>query len=542
MAPAPLDQAPWLIALQRSLAEALPRLHQCPVDPLVNELIEALTAALAEGSLAIAIPSAEHRQALLASPLGQPPDGPLVLEGDQLLWRRWQQQREQVLETLIGLAQSRLAQSRSAPFELSAMGQGQLDGDQQRAVQAVLEHQLVVLEGGPGTGKTSTVAAMLEGVLAGQPSCRIHLAAPTGKAAARLRAALGSTAFPCSTLHKLLESRGDRFGRNRRHPLALDLVVVDEVSMVDLGLMEALLDAMPAEGRLVLVGDSAQLPPVGAGAVLLELNEPTRRQRLGSAAIRLRTTYRNNGAIAAVAATLAEAWTPQVGEQALLPEATTAQLAQLTSCDNLRWLPVPSGQLPLALMERLKDHQHQLQQRYQSSDPGDGREAQSLLTALDQLLVLTPLRRGRWGVDAIHRELLGEAMASGPEQWPLGTPVLCQRNLAELGLANGDVGLVVALQGQRRLLFAAPGSPDPLLIHPAQLADAQPALALTVHKAQGSEADEVWVLMPEMARPSQRLLYTALTRAKQRAVLITPEGGLFSRPTNDSVGPDGSSP
>ena len=550
MVTSPAEQARWLSALQGALQEALPRLHQCPADPLVGELVEALTAALAEGCLAIPIPSEQHRQALLASPLGHPSEGPLVLEGDQLLWRRWQQQRNQVLDTLIAMAQTPLPRSEGSTTGPHAANPTptktvQRDRDQQRAVEAVLEHQLVLLEGGPGTGKTSTVAAMIAAVQAEEPACRIHLTAPTGKATARLRAALGATNLPCSTLHRLLESRGDRFGRNRRHPLAVDLVVVDEVSMVDLGLMQALLEALPSGGRLVLVGDSAQLPPVGAGAVLLELGEPDRRQQLGPAAIRLQTVYRNNGAIAAVAATLnpfGKGPTNQATQAspadpgALLPDDTAALLAQLSPSDNLRWLVAPRTGLPTPLLERLKEHQHQLQQQSQAADLGDAEQAQTLLGALDQLLVLSPLRRGRWGVDAIHQALLGEACLRGPEQWPLGTPVLCQRNLSDLGLANGDVGLVVAVNGQRRLLFGIPGNPDPLLIHPAQLADGLPALALTVHKAQGSEASEVWVLMPETGRPSQRLLYTALTRAQHRAVVITPEGGLPSNAAGERVG------
>jgi exodeoxyribonuclease V alpha subunit len=166
----------------------------------------------------------------------------------------------------------------------------------------------------------------------------------------------------------------------------------------------------------------------------------------------------------------------------------------------------------------LKERQLQLQELCQSTTTA----AAHLLAELETLLVLTPLRRGRWGLEAIHQELLGAAAQSGPQHWPIGTPVLCQRNLNDLGLANGDVGLVVERAGTKRLLFGVAGSPAHLLIHPAQLPDAQPAFALTVHKAQGSEADEVWILMGESGRPSQRLLYTALTRAKQRAILITP--------------------
>jgi exodeoxyribonuclease V alpha subunit len=519
-----LEHPPWLQALAAALGEALPRLHGACPDPLVGELLEGLTVALAEGQLEIAVPSDRHLQALAASPLCAEPHGPLALEGDRLLWRRWQRQREGVLQALISRAQRPLqvqgvaaTTSTTAPTT-SADG---LDADQQRAVAAVLRHGLVLLEGGPGTGKTSTVARMLAAVRAQQPGSRIHLAAPTGKAAARLRAALAHAELqlPCSTLHRLLESRGERFDRNRHHPLTLDLLVVDEVSMVDLPLMEALLDALPQDCRLVLVGDAAQLPPVGPGAVLLDLQAPERRRALGAAAITLRTTYRNHGAIAAVAAALRD------GDQPLEP-LLAGLLEPLDPDSNLVWIQAGARTLPTALLERLRRHQQQLEQLCRQGDPEDPVTAAALLAGLDACLVLTPLRRGRWGVEAIHQVLLGDAAGRAPQNWPVGTPVLCRQNLAELGLANGDVGLVVErpgrTSGERWLLFGTPGNSKPLWIHPAQLPDAEPALALTVHKAQGSEADEVWVLMPDTGRPQRRLLYTALTRARRQARLITP--------------------
>jgi exodeoxyribonuclease V alpha subunit len=502
------EQPRWLQQLAAALQEALPRLHGAAADPLVAELIEALTVALAEGRLEVTVPSAAHRAALLTSPLAAEPCGPLVLEGERLQWRRWQQQRLAVRHALLQRARQPLALPVD-PALLARHGEG-LDAQQQQAVAAVLSNALVLLEGGPGTGKTSTVSRMLAAAVAQQPGCRIQLAAPTGKAAARLRAAQGAAGHPCCTLHRLLESRGERFGRNRSHPLDLDLLVVDEVSMVDVPLMQALLDALPASCRLVLVGDAAQLPPVGPGSVLLDLQDPASRQALGPGAVQLQRTYRNNGALAVVAAALRQ------GDAALEP-----LLAALPPDANLQWLRQPPQQLPPALLQRLGAHQQQLQQLAGVTDLESTEATATLLAALERCLVLSPQRRGRWGVEAIHRALLGELLAAPAQAWPVGTPVLCQHNLVELGLANGDVGLVVEQQGERRLLFANPAGP-PLRLHPAQLPAPQPALALTVHKAQGSEADEVWVLMDPRARDHSRLLYTALTRARQRAWLVTP--------------------
>ncbi|MFZ0408462.1 MAG: AAA family ATPase [Cyanobium sp.] len=528
----------WAPSLAAALAEALPRLHGVAPDPLIGELIAALGTALASGELEVDLagPAPEaissegwpqaHRRQLATSPLAAEPEGPLVLlDGHRLMWRRWQQQRQRVLVNLVARARRRPDAPQpetTAAAELLAP----LDGRQREAVQAVSRHGLVLLAGGPGTGKTSTVAAMIAAAQAAAAELRIHLAAPTGKAAARLRSATGGQ-LPCTTLHRLLESRGGSFGRHRRRPLELDLLVVDEVSMVDLALMEALLDALPSSCRLVLVGDPAQLPPIAPGAVLLDLQRPPWRQELAQAAITLTTTYRNSGAIAAVATALRSGLEagcevdPGDGSGSLAR--IQGQLAALGPEDNLRWIQARPPLLPPELITPLRLHHQRLRDLAEGCGPDDGAIQADLLALRDQLLVLTPVRQGAWGLDAIHRTLLGDLIRRPPLDWPAGTPVLCTRNRPELGLANGDVGILIGSSAnlhQRRIVFGSPGL-EIAPLHPAQMAGAaEAALALTVHKAQGSEARQVIVLLPP-GRGDQRLLYTALTRAREQAVLIT---------------------
>ena len=616
--------------IAQALVEALPRLcgGDSPVSSATTttlaELIGALAAALEQGELELALdgPAPEgidphgwperHRQALATSPLAvqaseleRLPEAPLVWSECRLRWRRWHLQLEACLGQLTARALALLtpALDKTAVDQAvaSAAAQG-LDSQQQQAVAALLRHDLVLLGGGPGTGKTSTVVQMLGARLALRPQLRLHLAAPTGKAAARLRTTLqeGSQRLagplaeqlgqaPCTTLHRLLESSGERFGRNRRHPLALDLLVVDEVSMVDLPLMAALLEALPESCQLLLVGDPAQLPPVGPGAVLQELSQPSRLAALGEAAIELKTTYRNNGAIAAFAALLrpqeqaheAGATTPPspgsaspgtetgIGQS----EALVGQLGSLGPEDNLIWQRHPAGRLPDSVLERLRRHQQRLQALAEAIDwetgtAGSGGEGDplantpsqaapspsparfdppsateplhepgpkaiaALLAELEACVLLSPLRQGAWGVEAVQRQLLGEAADKAIQHWPLGTPVLCQRNLAEEGLANGDIGVLVERAGERLVLFAGPfpgqagappdtSSPGARLFHPARLGNAEPALALTIHKSQGSQYQEVVLLVPQTRHWDPRLLYTGLTRARQRAWLIT---------------------
>jgi len=377
--------------------------------------------------------------------------------------------------------------------------------------------------------------------------------------------------------------------------------------MVDGKLLEVILQcAHPYATRLVFVGDPAQLPPVGPGAVLQELGQPGRLAALGEAAIELKTTYRNNGAIAAIAALLRPGLgnallRPGLGNALLRPglgsaplrngpgdglpgptdqepgdsasapispppasenaigqtETLLAQLTSLGPADNLTWQRHPAGRLPAPALERLRQHQQRLQQLAEAIDWGSGDAGldptpprsdsktaanpipgatpgaiAALLAELEACILLSPVRQGAWGVEAVHRQLLGEAAAKAIQHWPLGTPVLCQRNLAEEGLANGDIGVLVERASERLVLFPGPfpgqagaalgaSSPGARLFHPARLGSAEPALALTIHKSQGSQYQEVVLLVPETRHWDPRLLYTGLTRARHRAWLIT---------------------
>lgn len=561
------SQSP-ITPLGPALAEALPRLYGIRTDPLLTELIGALSAALVRGELHLpfegpapeGIVSVEqwpegHRQALVRCGWIQVPEQPglpddespppLMLGDRGVGWRRWLL----LLEATMAELERRATASVQPPLSRAclqtaaqrAQQRGRLDPRQQAAVVALLSQGLVLLGGGPGTGKTSTIVQMLAAVLEERPGLRLHLAAPTGKAAARLRQAIAAgagtlppalaaqlSASPCTTLHRLLESRGEGYGRNREHPLALDLLVVDEVSMLDLPLMAALLEAMPAQAQLVLVGDPDQLAPVGPGAVLQELQAPARRQAMGDSAIELITTYRNDGALALAAGRLRCGDVPGFLQD----------LNRLSSSDNLSWWRCAAGRLPDGVLERLRAHQVQLARLAASWSEDSEVVTRELLEELERCVALAPTRRGRWGVEALNQRLLGADWSRGPAGWPAGTPVLCQRNLPELGLANGDVGVVVVREGQRQLLFwgsQEPGvagkegtsslAPEIRLVHPSRMAGADAAFAITIHKSQGSQYQQVLVLVPEgEGRWDRRLLYTALTRARRQAVLITPEG------------------
>ncbi len=411
------------------------------------------------------------------------------------------------------------------------------------AAAAVLRGRFAVLSGGPGTGKTTAVAQIIALLLERDPGARIALAAPTGKAAARLSAAVAGPSSltdtlrarppaPACTLHRLLDysPREDRFRRNAEHPLAADAVILDEASMVDLLLMDALFDAVSPHARILLVGDSGQLASVETGYVLGDLcaaaQPPGKSPAFAAAWSRLSgDTLPAGRAVSSLRDACVElAWNWRFSEQQRIgafAEAVRAGRAEAACAtleaageDLIHLSPARCPRAAQAVEELLPE----LRRVVEASD------ADEALQSLSDIRILCAVRRGPWGVEAFNaaaEEALRRCGHPARGLFYPGRPVLITASDYALSLFNGDLGVLWPKDGALCAWFRRP---DGTLrsIAPPRLPPHETAWAMTVHKAQGSEFGSVLLVLPDRDSPllTRELLYTGITRARRAVRLL----------------------
>ena len=484
---------------------------------------------------------------------------PLVLAG-----RRAYLERYWIHERHVGDALLAMAADGAAPADDDAVGAA-LDrffgpeGDeadlQRRGAEVAVRRRLTVLAGGPGTGKTHTVARLLATLhqLAadeGHP-VEVALAAPTGKAAARMTEAVHLAvadagwdealarpllAVEATTLHRLLGSdRRGRFRHDAAHPLPHDVVVVDETSMVDLPLMARLVAALRPEARLVLVGDPYQLASVEAGAVLGDVVGPAARTGtpaagpLDGSIVVLRRVHRfaADSAIAALADAVRVGDADRAVEVLRDPDAAEVAWVDPADVGALR----EARDLVVAAAARVAT----------AALAGD---AEGALTRATEVKVLCGTRFGPLGTfawrDHLERRLPALVEGLRTEQtWYVGRPVIVTRNDPLTGVVNGDTGVVVR-QGDRTMV-ALPGPGGTRLVPPARLDAVDTWWAMTIHKSQGSELDHAVVSLPDAHSRvlTNELLYTGITRGRRRVTVVASEEALrtaIGRPVSRASG------
>ncbi len=503
------------VALAAALAVRGPRLGHVYVD--VATIRDTVTVDTEEPVDLTALPWPDTDtwlEKLEASPLvavgeeaGEP--RPLRLVGRSLYLDRYWREERQVAADLLALAGQAPA---ALDEEALAGGLARLfdDGGQRRAAETAVRRRFAVVAGGPGTGKTTTVARSLA-LLFEQGDPLVALAAPTGKAAARLIEAVHEEAarldvsdeirarllaLDASTLHRLLGWRPgtrSRFRHDRGNRLPHDVVIVDETSMVSLSLMARLVEAVRADARLILVGDPGQLTSIEAGAVLGDIVGPAgegivvleRVHRYGAGIAELAEAIRRGDGDAAVAALGGVTWIAD-GDESLAPVRGAAVKAARAVHD--------------------------------AAQAGQARRA---IEALGSFRLLCAHRRGPHGVSGWTARVeawLGHEAAIG---WYVGRPLLVTENDYGLRLYNGDTGVVIA-DGDGQVSAAFERGGEIVEFSPTRLAAVDTVYAMTVHKSQGSQFDTAAVLLPEPTSPilTRELLYTAVTRARRELILV----------------------
>ena len=484
--------------------------------------------------------------AVAAAALGRP----LQFTGGLLYLDRYWQQEQLVARELT----ARGTHSRDAPPALDpARFQAALDrlfppvaddddGHQREAAAVAARRWLTVLAGGPGTGKTTTVARVLA-LLADQPgpAPNIALAAPTGKAAARLAEAVRDAIatlpaadqerlgeLSASTLHRLLGFRPgsrSRFRHDAGNRLAHDIVVVDESSMISLTLMSRLLDAVRPDARLILVGDPEQLASVEAGAVLADIVDAA-SGGTDDGIVVLQRSWRFTGRIAELASAVQDGDADAVVDLLRTP----AEDVSFVEAD-----PDPADTVLGGLRDDVVRSARQLIGAARAGD------AAAALRHLSSHRLLCAHRHGPYGVDRWGPELerwidTALDLRVGAGEWYPGRPLLVTANDYEVKLFNGDTGVIIA-DGAGGVTAAFGRSSDPVLIRPARLGSAQTMQALTVHRSQGSQFERVSVLLPAEGSPllTRQLLYTAVTRAEKHVRVIGTEAAVRAAVTTPIV-------
>ncbi|MFV1468252.1 exodeoxyribonuclease V subunit alpha [Idiomarina sp. HB] len=441
-----------------------------------------------------------------------------------------------------------------------------------------VRNRFSVITGGPGTGKTYTVVRLLtalqhQTLFLGLPPLRVSLAAPTGKAAARLtesieselntlrgdaklatlKDALDSIKPEGKTLHRLLgvKPNSRAFKHNADNPLRTDVVIVDEASMIDIEMMTALLKATPKNARLVLIGDKDQLASVEAGAVLGnlcegadeghyqtetaqwlqqvadtpafpgDLIEESGEQRLQHV-VKFRKSYRFKGPIADLANAINQQ--DNVATKQELEKAKNADedypvsLHEVASLDDPAFEALIRGSLTL----------HVRNNADATTDANNINDiAQEALQNLSNFQILTALREGPWGVKAVNQKV-GDILGVNANTWYEGRPVMVTKNDYGLKLNNGDIGLTFKDPEHGHLRVAFPDQTSQSenngvrWVLPSRLTHIETVYAMTVHKSQGSEFKHTVMVLPDHDSPvlSKELLYTGITRAKERLSLV----------------------
>lgn len=444
------------------------------------------------------------------------------------------------------------------------------DEYQQAALKMVMQQWLSIITGGPGTGKTYTLARIIAALNQMIPDIRIAMAAPTGKAAQRMQEALQNSFNDpkllesdlvtdelrhqnTQTLHRLLGLGHQQIPRfHAKQPLPYDVIVVDEASMLDLNLATLLLEAVPDSCRIILLGDANQLASVDVGSVLADLQQV---EALTENRVQLKNSRRfSDEAKIGQLARFIQAQQDQIEHHAVLPKLESEIVApsslqaialseRMPDLIQLEYLPQQSDfevePYQQKLMYGFQGYVDALKAYLQSLEPEH--EIERVIQSFDDYRILAAVRHGALGIEQLNRyaeQWLNQQLKQiAIGDWYVGRPVMMTYNDYQLGISNGDIGICFKHRSQSQQFEVFFPSLNKWIAAHRLPRNMQTAFALTIHKSQGSEFSHTAVVLDQAAEKllSQELIYTAITRAKKVVTLLADPNALLQALTIRTV-------
>ena len=473
-------------------------------------------------------------------------NSPIVIQDRKISWSKWITKLERVKKRLLNKMYMKAEENKIIPEKINNI----------EKINFIFKYSnLVLLEGGPGTGKTTLVINLILNYLKDYSDLNIGLSAPTGKATARIKEALNSKLtlsdfnagiIECQTLHGWIYNYNNaaKFKLSLRD---LDFFVIDECSMVDIDIIEMVLELINTDCKIILVGDAKQLPPINNCSVWNNIFENIEDNLFKECIVNLKKIYRNNGDIEKLSKLIFHK-DQKLFNQKLKQISNSKDLSNVNfQLFNKKELPNKLKELVNSFTAILKSKTIKLSEKKYIFD----RNIENLLTyekdlvldifeTLNSQLILCSRNTGLWGVKDVNSIIIRDSEPYDLLDLEEGLPIMCIENNNELGISNGDIGVLIGKNKSRRFLFRKFNKNNEsvfALIDPSRLENVVPAIAVTIHKSQGSESDKVLILWNKennfnkddydpkefkffRDNYEKRLLYTGITRAKKNLYIF----------------------
>ena len=480
-----------------------------------------------------------HIKALKQTGLIESLNSPIIFKNSKLSWIKWFKKFEEIEEKLSKKINTKVDNSKFLN-----------ENDLNKIIGLFQYSDLILIEGGPGTGKTTLIIETIIKFLKKISFMKIGIAAPTGKATGRIKEVIDKKLInidknyliECQTLHSWIDN--SRFNKEKlKFQLSeIDLLVIDEMSMVSFDIFESIINFISNNCKIILVGDSNQLPPINSHSIWNYIFEKSSPNIFEKITIKLKKIYRNSGDILKLSESIVNYHETSFYEQ--------IKIINSNKVSNVKISSHPKNIIPSELINNINIHLYDLKDSVKKLSSKkyifekdinnllyfEEELTNEILNKLNRQIILCKKNKGLWSVQNINEIVLYKNQKINFKDLEEGIPIMCTKNNSELGLSNGDLGVLIGESEKRRYLFKVFDNNNEQvikLINPSRIENIVPAIAMTIHKSQGSEAEKVsllWNKSINKLKKSQlktidqilffnddyekRLFYTAITRAK----------------------------